>query len=106
MKAALISALSRSQKEDKLFVVDKLSLDSLSTKKVFSCLKSFDLSKTLIVNSNSEKGEQFFNSSAKNIPHIKCLKPEGVNVFDLLKFDNLLVSRSAVEKITERLKNV
>ena len=106
MKAALISALSLNQKEDRLFIVDKLELKKPSTKGAASCLKAFGLTNALVINANEADGEKFFNLSARNVTGVKCLKPEGLNVFDILKYKNLVISRAAIEKITERLSNV
>jgi large subunit ribosomal protein L4 len=106
MKAALIGALSQNHKEDRLFIVDKMELDKMSTKEVFKIQKTFNLKKALIVNSYADKKEANFNHSAKNIVGFKFLKPEGVNVFDVLKFENLIVSKKAVQALTERLTHV
>jgi len=106
MKAALISALSLNQKEDRLFIVDKLELKKTSTKGAASFLKAFGLTSALVVNAGEADGEKFFNLSARNVTGVKCLKPEGLNVFDILKYKNLIVSRKAIEKITERLSHV
>lgn len=106
MRAALISCLTLHQKEDRLFVVDKLELDKISTKSVSQCLTAFGLEKALIVNAGDAKGEINFNTSSKNLNGVKFLKPEGVNVFDLLKFKNLVISRKAIDKLTERLNHV
>lgn len=106
MRQALISALSLNQKADRLFVVDKLELTKPSTKGAAACLSAFGLTKCLIVNANATDEEKFFNLSARNVGKVKCLRPEGINVFDLLKYENVVISRNAVEKITERLNNV
>ena len=106
MRSALRSVLSLNQKEDRLFVVDKLELPKPTTKDIARTLKAFGLTKALIVNTDEGPKEQAFNSSARNIPAVKCLRPEGVNVFDVLKYRNLLVSQKAILKLTERLNHV
>jgi len=106
LRAALISALSLNQKEDRLFIVDKFELDKPSTKKVAGCMEKFGLKTALVVNDNAAAGEKNFNESTSNISGIKCIRPEGINVFDVLKYKNLLFSQKAVEKITERLAHV
>lgn len=102
-KAALVSALSLNQKSDKLFIVDKLELKKLSSKSVADCLKAFGLETALFVNSGDTEEEKVFNSSTRNVNKVKHLRPEGVNVFDILKFKNILVSQKAAQKLTERL---
>lgn len=106
MRGALISALSLNQKQDRIFVVDKLELKKLSTKDAHNCLKHFGLDKALVVTSSEGEQEKNFVQSARNIRSVKCLKPEGINVFDVLKFRNLVISKSALQKITERLSHV
>jgi large subunit ribosomal protein L4 len=106
MRQALISALSLNQKEDRLFIVDKLELKKPNTKKAAACLKAFGLDTALIVNANEADGEKFFNLSAKNVGKVKCLAPEGINVFDILKYKNVVISQKAAQKITERLTHV
>ena len=106
MKAALVTALSLNQKEDRLFIVDKLELAKPSTKAVKDCFKAFDFESVLVVNSSDIDSEKFFNQSIKNLDKVKFLRPEGVNVFDILKYKNLLISSKAAEKIMERLSHV
>lgn len=104
MRQALISVLSMHQKEDRLFIVDKLELAKLSTKSASQALeKAFGFETALVVNANSGEKEQFFNQSVRNLKGVKTLRPEGVNVFDLLKFKNLVLSQQALQKLTERL---
>lgn len=106
MKGALISALSLNQKQDRLFVVNKLELKKPSTKEAGNCLKVFGLDKALVITSADGDLEKNFVQSVRNVNGVKCLKPEGINVFDLLKFRNLVISKSAIEKLTERLTHV
>lgn len=103
MRAALISALSQNQKLDKLFIVDKLELDKPSTKSVASALKAFGLKSALIVNSGEGDKEKNFNQSLKNLARVKHLRPEGINVYDILKYKNVILSQKAAKKITDRL---
>ena len=103
MRSALISALTLNQKEDRLFVIDKLELDKPNTKAVAECLEKLGLDRALIVNAADDKKEQTFNLSSRNVGKVKLVRAEGVNVFDLLKFKNLVISQKAVQKLTERL---
>lgn len=106
MRAALISAISMHQKEDRLFVVDKMMLNKVSTKDAAKTLEAFGLQTALVVNSADEEKEMAFNRSVRNLKKIKFLRPEGVNVFDVLKYKNILVSSKAAQKLTERLTHV
>lgn len=105
-KAALITALSLNQKQDRLFVVDRLEMAKLNSKSAAACIKAFGVTSALIVNSDAEANEKHFNLSIRNIEKIKRVAPEGVNVFDILKFKNLIISKSAVAKLSERLSHV
>ncbi len=105
MRAALISALSSNQKEDRLFIVEKMELKKPNSKTLGAALKAFGIEKAVIINCNSTAEEKFFNQSTKNVPHVKHLRPEGVNVFDILKFKNVLISQKAAQQLTERLTN-
>jgi len=105
MRAALISAISLNQKEDRLFIIDKLELDKVSTKAVAKALESFGLKTALVIN-GSDKKEAIFNQSSRNVTKVKCLRPEGLNVFDILKYKNLVMSQKAAQKLTERLSHV
>lgn len=105
-RAALISALSWNQKQDRLFVIDKLELAKLNSKSAADCLKAFGTESALIVNSNAAEKEQFFNRSVKNLNKVKFLAPEGINVFDILKYKTVIISKGAVQKLSERLSHV
>lgn len=106
MRAALVSALSLNQKQDRIFVLDKLELKKPSTKEAGKCMRAFGLEKALVVSTQDADLEKNFVQSMKNLRGVKCLRPEGINVFDLLKFKNLVISKAAIEKITERLSHV
>lgn len=106
MKQALISVLTLNQKEDRLFVIDKMEMDKPNSKAISSALKAFGITTALVVNSEEVPKEKNFNISSRNIRAVKFVRPEGVNVFDLLKFKNLVISKKAVQKITERLSHV
>lgn len=106
MRLALISVLSQNQKHDRLFIVDKLELKKASSKSVMEQLKAFGLTSACIVNVNDGEGEKSFNQSTRNVSKVKFLRPEGVNVFDVLKYKNLVLSQKAAQKLTERLTNV
>ncbi len=106
MKAALCSTLTLNQKEDRLFVIDKMSLEKVSSKAASQFMKNLGLKQALVVNGDESEAEKSFNQSLRNVKAVKLLKPEGVNVFDLLKYKNLVISQSAVRKLSERLTNV
>lgn len=106
MKGALVSALSQSQKSDKLFVVDKLECKKASTNWIAKRLQQFNEQSVLVINENATDSQKSFNLGTRNIRGVKHLRPEGLNVFDILKYRTLVISQGALQKLTERLKHV
>jgi large subunit ribosomal protein L4 len=100
LKGALRVALSQQCKEKKITVLKELKLEKAKTKEVATILKKFSLEKGLIVSDNSNNVER----SVANLRHFKYVKPEGLNVYDILKFQNLFVTESALLKIEKRLQ--
>ncbi|MGE0396256.1 MAG: 50S ribosomal protein L4 [Kofleriaceae bacterium] len=100
-KLALRSVLSLRAKENKLVVVEDFSIDG-KTKSVATALKALDTgAKALIVdgkdNTNLVRG-------AKNLATSQWIAPEGVNVYDVLRHETLVMTKSAVDAITAALK--
>ncbi len=73
MRAALISAISLNQKEDRLFVLDKMVLEKISTSQISKSFKAFELKSALVVNRADDDKEKRFNQSIKNITFLKFL---------------------------------
>ncbi len=97
-RAALKSALTSRVEEGKIFVVDDLSMDEIKTKKFQETLDAFKLDKALVV---LDELDQNLILSARNIPDVKTEQVNSINVFDILKYDSLLISESAVHTIEE-----
>jgi large subunit ribosomal protein L4 len=95
-KAALRSALSVRFKEEKLTVFDSLDLDKISTKAFAEVLKRFDLTNVLVVLDGSNPNVEL---SARNLPNVKVLRAEGVNVYDVLNYGNLVLTEGAVSQL-------
>ncbi|HKK20168.1 MAG TPA: 50S ribosomal protein L4 [candidate division Zixibacteria bacterium] len=95
-KAALCSALSVRFKEEKLTVLNVIELEKVSTKGFAEVLKRFDLANTLVVTGNANPSLEL---SARNLPHVKVLRAEGVNVYDLMKYANLVITEEAVSQL-------
>lgn len=92
-KAALRSALSVRFKEAKLTVLNALEFDKISTKGFVEVLSRFEISNALVV---VESANQAVELSARNLQHVKVLRAEGVNVYDLMKYRNLILTEGAV----------
>jgi large subunit ribosomal protein L4 len=95
-KAALKSALSVRFKEEKLTVLDVLSLESASTKAIIEILKRFELNGALVVIEGANANVEL---SARNLPNVKVLRAEGVNVYDIMKYPNLVLTEGAVSHL-------
>ena len=97
-RAALKSALTSRVVENKFVVVDELKLDEIKTKKFVEVLKNINVEKALVVlNDMDEK----VIASAANIPTVKTTQTNELNVFDVLKYDTVVVTKAAVATIEE-----
>jgi large subunit ribosomal protein L4 len=99
-RLALKMALSQKLIDSEFMVVDRLDLERIKTKEFVSILTRFDLGKTLIV---IPEADERVEKSARNIPNVKVLRSEGLNVYDLLNYHHLLMTRESVGKIEESL---
>ena len=97
-RAALKSALTSRVVENKFVVVDELKMDEIKTKKFAEVLKNLNVEKALVVlNDMDEK----VIASAANIPTVKTSQINELNVFDVLKYDTVVVTKAAVATIEE-----
>ncbi len=109
-KLALRSALSLRASENKLVIVDKLELDG-KTKTVaaaFHVLGSVEkkkVAKVLVVDAKNDKGEhnQALVRGSKNLPASQWLAAEGLNVYDILRHETLVLTAAALKDITAAL---
>jgi len=97
-KAALNMALTDKVKAGQLIVVNDFDLPEIKTKNFVKLMKNFDVNKALIV--TQDKVEKLEKSS-KNVPWVKVMKYQGLNVYDILKYDYLFLELSALGKIQE-----
>lgn len=96
---ALKMALSTKLQGNSLMVIDKIELDEIKTKKFAEIINKIDAEKALIV---SEKGNTNLELSARNVPGIKVMPMEGLNVYDILKYEKLLILESSIKGIEGR----
>lgn len=98
---AVKSALSDKVNTNELFVLDEIKLAAAKTKEVVALIKNFQFTgeKVLFVTDNDE----IVIRCARNIEGVKAISTEGVNIFDLLHYTKLFVTKSAVAKIEEVL---
>jgi len=99
-KAALCMALTDKVQSGHIVVVDYLDLPEIKTKNFVSVMNKFDVNKALIV---TEGKSVNLEKSSKNVPRVKVMRYEGLNVYDILKYDQLFLEQSAIGKIQEAL---
>jgi large subunit ribosomal protein L4 len=99
-KAALRMALSDKLQGEQLIVVDSLSLAEAKTKSFVAVMDRFDVAKGLIV---TEGTNEILDKSSRNVPWVKVLRSEGLNVYDILNCDQLVLEQATVGKIEEAL---
>lgn len=97
-RLALKSALTSRVNENKLIVVDGLKMDEIKTKKMVGVLNALNTQKALIV--LNEKDENLY-LSARNIPNVKVSLTNTINVYDILKYNTLILAKDAVSTIEE-----
>lgn len=98
-RMALISALSRRAAENKIVVLDTLSFPEKKTRQVVDLMKAFELSDMLLISA----GDENVDVSARNLQSVTVLRPEGLNVYDILLRGNLVLTADAVQAIANRL---
>ncbi len=99
-KAALCTALTQKRKDDNLMILDKIELAEIKTKNVMAILNTLDVNSALIVDDENNN----LQLSARNIPGIKVLSPEGLNLYDILYYKNVFITQPCLEKIQRRLE--
>ncbi|NPB09263.1 MAG: 50S ribosomal protein L4 [Thermodesulfobacteria bacterium] len=99
-RLALKMALSSRAQEGKVLVVDDFGLSEIKTKKLVEFLKNLGAEDALIV---VPERDEVLEKSARNLPTVKVLAVEGLNVYDILDYEYLIVKREALPKIEERL---
>ncbi|MEE4605752.1 MAG: 50S ribosomal protein L4 [Desulfobacteraceae bacterium] len=99
-KLALKMALSSKLRENELMVLDQFKLDEIKTKKFVDVLKVLKLDNALIV---TDKHNDHLELSSRNVPDVKVLRNEGLNVYDILKHRMLVLLEPAVKNIEGRL---
>ncbi|MCX7991792.1 MAG: 50S ribosomal protein L4 [Proteobacteria bacterium] len=96
LKSAMKSALSLKLSESKLFVVDAINMPEIKTKKFNEIVKKFELNKVLFVLPERDRNIEL---SSRNIPNVKVLKSDYLNVYEIMKYDGLVVLKDAVKNI-------
>ena len=97
-KLALLSALTSKVADNKIVVLDEFKLDETKTKEFAEVMNNLKVSKALVVLEGENKNVVL---SGRNIPTVKVSATNEINTYDVLKYDTLVVTKAAVEKLQE-----
>ena len=97
-RGALKSALTSRVNENKLIVVDELKLDAIKTKDFVTVMNNLKADKALVVLDGENQNVVL---SARNIPDVQTASVNTINVYDILKYNTLVLTKEAVAKIEE-----
>lgn len=97
-KVAMKSALTTKVQNEQMIVLDELSFEAPKTRIVVDMLKALEAKKALII--TAESNEAVYKS-ARNIEGVSVIPANNINVYDLLKYEKLIVTKDAVSKIEE-----
>ena len=97
-RAALKSALTSRVNEDKFYVIDEIRCDEIRTKTMVALLNGLEVKKALIILKDNDKNVIY---SARNIPDVKTAQTNTINVFDILKYDAVIIDKAAVKTVEE-----
>lgn len=95
---AMKSALTSKVQDDKLVVVDEFKMDEIKTKRFVEIMNNLNLKKALVVTKDMN---QNMICSANNVPTVKTATTNEINVYDILKYDTLVLTKDAVAAIEE-----
>ena len=93
-------ALSDKYQNDRLVVVDYFEFPEIKTKDFVEVMSHFKVSRALIVTKDQNKN---LEKSSRNVPWVKVMRHEGLNDYDILKYDHLMLDQSAISGIKEAL---
>lgn len=97
-RVAMLSALTSKVQNDEMVVLDSLTLEAPKTKEIVKMLNAFNAKKTLIV---TAEANEIVYKSARNIEGVAVLPVNNINVYDLLKYSKVIMTKDAVSKIEE-----
>ena len=95
---AIKSALTSKVQDSKMVVVDAFNMDEIKTAKFAEILNNLKVSKALVVTKDENKNVVL---SGRNIPTVKVSATNEINTYDVLKYETLVVTKAAVEKLEE-----
>ena len=100
-RTAMKSALTNCVKENNFIVIDELKLDNIKTKDFSNVLKALKMDSALVV---LDKNDKVVITSARNIKNVKTSAVNELNVYDILKYEKILITKNAVKNVEEVYK--
>ncbi|SNX54371.1 50S ribosomal protein L4 [Thermoanaerobacterium sp. RBIITD] len=97
-RLALKSALSSKVRDNEIIVVEDINIEEPKTKKVAQMLNNFNVKNALIV---IPEGKENVILSSRNIPNVKAVYANRLNIYDILKYDRFIITKDAVNKVEE-----
>ncbi len=97
-RAALKSVLTSKVNDSKFIVLDELKLDEIKTKRFVEILNNLKVQKALVVLNDTDQNVIL---SARNVPKVKTAQTNTINVYDILKYDTVVITKDAVATIEE-----
>ncbi len=97
-KVAMKSALTSKVQENQMIILDSLNFEAPKTKNIIEMLRVLEANKALIITAESD---EIVYKSARNIQGINIIPANNINVYDLLKYEKLIITKEAVSKIEE-----
>ena len=102
-KIGMLHMLSEKNKNNSLIIVEDFKKEITKTKLFNNFLKKNKLNNSLIIPDKSSKSNII--KSARNIPNLKIIEQEGTNVYDLMKYKNVIFTISSIKSLQQRLSN-
>ncbi len=99
-RTALLAALAHKQRDGNLTVVNQIVLPEPKTKQMVQFLSDLELTKSVLI--VIADADQSIERSARNLPHVKVLRCEGLNVYDLLRHHHCLLTQYSLEQVSKR----
>jgi len=101
-RGALASALSDRAGAGNVALIDQITFDAPKTKAAVELLRRLELSENTLIVVSSAEYNRAVKKSFSNLPRAKCIACAGVNVYDILRHEQVLLTTAAVEELTER----
>lgn len=98
-RQALLTALSSKVANNQMIILDELKMEAPKTKFIVNMLNNFNVDKKALIVLNSK--EEAVLKSARNIPGVKTTLVNNINVYEILKYDNFIITKDAVNAVEE-----